>query len=56
MKCKSLLDATPNEQLMAEIERIKPEMEKRVRRMYDVPHVENALAFADQLKAAMKKK
>jgi heterodisulfide reductase subunit A len=50
-----MLDSIPREQLMAEIERLRPDMEKRARRMREVPQVEEALAFADRLKAAMTK-
>jgi coenzyme F420-reducing hydrogenase delta subunit len=50
---QAVLDALPREQLMAEIERLRPDMEKRARRMREVPQVEEALAFADRLKAAM---
>ena len=50
---QAVLDALPREQLMAEIERLRPDMEKRARRMREVPQVKEALAFADRLKAAM---
>jgi len=50
---QAVLDALPREQLMAEIERLRPDVEKRARRMREVPQVEEALAFADRLKAAM---
>ena len=50
---QAVLDALPKEQLMAEIERLRPDMERRARRMREVPQVEEALAFADRLKAAM---
>jgi heterodisulfide reductase subunit A len=50
---QAALDALPREQLMAEIERLRPDMERRARRMREVPQVEEALAFADRLKAAM---
>jgi heterodisulfide reductase subunit A len=52
---QAMLDALPKEQLMAEIERLRPDMEKRARRMREVPQVEEALALADRLKAAMTK-
>jgi len=50
---QAVLDALPREQLMAEIERLRPDVEKRARRMREVPQVEEALAFADRLKTAM---
>jgi heterodisulfide reductase subunit A len=52
---QAMLDSIPREQLMAEIERLRPDMERRARRMREVPQVEDALAFADRLKAAMTK-
>lgn len=50
---QALLDSLPKEQLRAEIERLRPEMLKRGRRMLEVPEVEKAVLFADQLKAAI---
>jgi len=47
------LDAIPKEELLDEIERLRPEMEKRARRMKEAPQVEEALEFADRLTAAM---
>jgi len=52
---QAMLDVLPKEQLMAEIERLRPDMEKRARRMREVPQVEEALALTDRLKAAMTK-
>jgi len=46
------LDSIPKEQLLEEIERMRPKMEKRARRMREAPQVEEALAYADSLKAA----
>ena len=50
---QELLDSIPKEELLEEIERLRPEMEKRARRMSEAPQVEEALAFADRLTAAM---
>jgi heterodisulfide reductase subunit A len=50
---QATLDAIPEEQLLEEIERLRPQMEKRARRMREAPQVEEALEFADRLKAAM---
>ncbi|MCK4471332.1 MAG: hydrogenase iron-sulfur subunit, partial [Anaerolineae bacterium] len=50
---QATLDSIPKEELLAEIERMRPQMEKRVRRMREAPQVEEALAYADRLKAAM---
>jgi heterodisulfide reductase subunit A len=47
------LDSIPKEQLLEEIEQLRPQMEKRARRMREVPQVEEALEYADRLTAAM---
>ncbi len=47
------LDSIPREELLEEIERLRPQMEKRARRMREVPQVEEALEYADEMKAAM---
>jgi len=46
------LDSIPKKQLLEEIEDLRPQMEKRARRMRQVPQVEEALAYADSLKVA----
>jgi heterodisulfide reductase subunit A len=51
---QELLDSIPREKLLEEIEGMKPEMEKRARRMKEPPQVEEALEFADRLVEAMK--
>jgi len=50
---QGVLDSIPKEQLMEEIERLRPKMEKRARRMREAPQVEEALEYADRLKVAM---
>lgn len=50
---QATLDSIPKEQLLEEIEQLRPDMEKRARRMREVPQVEEALEYADRLKAAM---
>ena len=50
---QEVLDSIPKEQLLEEIERLRPEMEKRARRMKEPPQVEEALEFADRLVEAM---
>jgi len=50
---QQLLDSIPRDQLLEEIEQLRPQMEKRARRMREAPQVEEALEFADRLKAAM---
>ena len=49
---QATLDSIPQEQLLEEIDRLRPQMEKRARRMREAPQVEEALAYADRLKAA----
>ena len=50
---QAVLDAIPQEKMLAEIEQLRPEMERRARRVREVPQVEEALAYATQLEAAM---
>jgi heterodisulfide reductase subunit A len=47
------LDAIPKEQLHEEIERLRPDMEKRARRMREVPQVEEALEYSHTLELAI---
>ncbi len=44
---QAALDAIPEEDLKAEIERLKPEMEKRLSKLNDVPGVEEAMIQVD---------
>jgi len=50
---QATLDTIPSEQLLEEIENLRPQMEKRARRMREVPQVEEALAYAGQMQKAM---
>ena len=50
---QAVLDSIPKEKLMEEIERLRPEMEKRARRLREVPQVEEALEYSRQLEIAM---
>jgi heterodisulfide reductase subunit A len=50
---QATLDAIPEEQLLEEIEQLRPEMERRARRMRQVPVVEEAIEYSERLKAAM---
>ncbi len=50
---QAVLDGLPPEELRAEIERLRPDMERRARRMSEVPQVAEAMTFSDRLKAAM---
>lgn len=50
---QAVIDGMGKETLLAEIERLRPEMEKRARRMREVPQVEEALAYAEAMQKAM---
>jgi heterodisulfide reductase subunit A len=50
---QELLDGIPKEELVQEIEKLRPEMERRARRMREVPLVDEALAYASELEAAV---
>jgi heterodisulfide reductase subunit A len=47
------LDSIPKAELMEEIERLRPQMERRARRMREAPQVEQALEYSQTLEAAM---
>jgi heterodisulfide reductase subunit A len=50
---QALLDSIPKDKLIAEIEEQRPTMERRARRMSQVPEVKEAMDYSDRLKAAM---
>ena len=50
---QATLDSIPKEKLLEEIERLRPTMEKRARRLREVPQVEEALEYSRQLEIAM---
>lgn len=50
---QKVIDNIPHDQLMAEIERLRPEMEKRARRMYETPGVDKALVYSDEMVQAI---
>ena len=50
---QQVIDNMPHDELMAEIERLRPEMEKRSRRMYDVPEIDEAVAYSEEMKKAI---
>jgi heterodisulfide reductase subunit A len=50
---QDVLDSIPREKLMEEIESLRPDMERRARRMREVPQVAEALEYAEQLEAAI---
>ena len=47
------MESISKEELRKEVERLRPEMEKRARRMREVPQVEEALEFADRFTATV---
>jgi heterodisulfide reductase subunit A2 len=50
---QAVLDAIPKEKLSAEIEQLRPEMERRARRVREVPQVEQALGYSERLEKAI---
>ena len=50
---QATLDSIPKEELHKEIDEMRPDMEKRARRMRQVPEVEEALEYSQQLEAAI---
>jgi heterodisulfide reductase subunit A len=50
---QQVLDEIPKEKLMAEIEEMRPDMEKRARRMREVPLIDEALEYSTALEAAV---
>jgi len=50
---QQVLDSIPKDELLAEIESMRPDMERRARRMREVPLVEEAMEYSETLKAAM---
>ena len=50
---QQVIDDIGKEKLLKEIETLRPEMEKRARRMYQVPDVTQASDYADKLALAM---
>ncbi|MGD8245416.1 MAG: hydrogenase iron-sulfur subunit [Anaerolineae bacterium] len=49
---QEVLDSLSREELLEEIEALRPDMAKRARRMREVPLMEEASEFADKIKAA----
>jgi len=47
------IDDIGKEKLLKEIETLRPQMEKRARRMYEVPDVTDASDYSDKLALAM---
>lgn len=50
---QKVLDNIPADKLKQEIETLKPQMETRARRMKEVPNIEKAFEFAEQMRIAM---
>ena len=50
---QEVLNGIPKEDLLAEIERMRPDMIKRARRMREAPLVDEALAYASELEAVV---
>jgi hypothetical protein len=50
---QQVLDNIPKEKLMAEIEEMRPDMERRARRMREAPLVDEALEYSGQLEAVV---
>jgi hypothetical protein len=51
---QEVLDSMPREELMEEIEEFRPEMAKRARRMREVPLIEEAADFAEEIAEAQR--
>jgi hypothetical protein len=52
---QAVLDDMSPEELQAEIEKLKPEMEKRLKRFPSVPGVPEAMIYSDTLTKAIRK-
>ncbi|MDY7042315.1 MAG: hydrogenase iron-sulfur subunit, partial [Chloroflexota bacterium] len=50
---QEVLDSIPKETMLEEIEKLRPQMEKRARRMSEVPLIEEAQEYARKLEVAM---
>ena len=50
---QKLLDSIPREQLLKEIETLRPQMEQRSRRMYEVPQISEMVTYTDKLTAIL---
>ena len=50
---QQVIDGMPPEKLQEEIERLRPEMEKRSRRMYETPEIDKAVEYSDQMVKAI---
>ena len=50
---QQVLDALPKEKLLAEIDEMRPQMQRRARRMREVPLVDEALDYSAEMEAAI---
>jgi heterodisulfide reductase subunit A len=50
------LDDIPPKKLKAEIEQLRPDMEKRARRMYEIPEIDKAVEYSERMTAAITSK
>jgi len=50
---QKVISSIPKEQLLKEIETLRPQMEQRARRMYEIPQVSEAIAYSEQLTAIL---
>jgi heterodisulfide reductase subunit A len=50
---QKVISDLPREQLLKEIEALKPQMEQRSRRMYETPQIKDAVTYSDQLTAIL---
>jgi heterodisulfide reductase subunit A len=53
---QKVVDSIPREQLLKEIETLRPQMEQRSRRMYDTPQIGEAVTYSDKMTAILKGK
>jgi heterodisulfide reductase subunit A len=51
---QGVLDKIPEDKLAEEIEKLRPDMERRSRRMYEIPRVEEAMTFSVRLAKAVR--
>jgi coenzyme F420-reducing hydrogenase delta subunit len=51
---QGVLDAIPKDKLAEEIEKLRPDMERRSRRIYEIPRVDEAMTFSIRLAKAVR--
>lgn len=50
---QKVIDSIPREQLLKEIETLRPQMEQRSRRMYETPQINEAVTYTEKLTAIL---